>query len=309
MALQLEGFSQQDSDMLAMAIPRPEQETRHATRNVLCFDCRTTHSVSRASISTLCPACSCYMDLRDIVITDSVQERIRTRGDVIVEKRGSLAGSSITCGNLTIYGEVQGSIFASGTIHFRNSGRYFGEIRCTQLIIDKKCQLQFQQPIHAESAEILGAVTGRFMLAKRLLLGPKSSLTGSVEAKYVSMPPGAKVNGPLVINPNPKVNLYAPPTEEHLHPALQPAPLATAEPEPPPELTPPASQAQFITLAELIQSVLKKESEAEAPSPSPAKKAPKSKAKAKPAQPKVQSTKGKQKPAKKEIHSPNNIPS
>jgi cytoskeletal protein CcmA (bactofilin family) len=212
--LTLEGFSEEAAEMTATAIPNPAAATTTPKRAVICFDCRLEHHVSRASISTLCPACSCYIDLRDALVTDRILDRIRTRGDVHVEKKGILGGSSITCGNITIIGQVLGSVYASGTIIIRSSNTFRGEIRCHKLIIEKKVQAQFLQAVHADTAEVQGDAVGKFHITNRLVLGPKSSIEGSVEAKSITMPPTATVNGPLVINPNTKANLHAPTSEE-----------------------------------------------------------------------------------------------
>ncbi len=213
--LRLEGFSEEAAELMATASPDPAAPSKLQKRPVVCFDCRTVHEVSRSAISSLCPACSCYIDLRDVTIRDTALERIRTRGDVTVEKHGVIAGSSTTCGNLELHGDVQGSIYASGNVHLMGQNvRIRGEVRCRELIIHRRTRAQFGHVVHCENAQLDGHASGKFIVANKLVLSAKATLQGSVEAKSVTMPPGAVVNGPLIINPKPKVNLHAPTTSE-----------------------------------------------------------------------------------------------
>jgi cytoskeletal protein CcmA (bactofilin family) len=131
-----------------------------------------------------------------------------------VEKKGALLGTSITCGNLTVHGTISGSIYASGTVHFKTSGRILGEIRCKKLLVDKKCDVHFLQPIHAENAEIYGDTHGSFFIAHKTILGKKGSIHGALETKLMHMEPGADVHGNLVINPHPEVDIFGPSSKE-----------------------------------------------------------------------------------------------
>ncbi len=173
-------------------------------RPVICFDCGHPHKVARASTSSLCPQCGCYIDLRDVVIKDRTTQKIRTRGNVVVEKKAALLGTSITCDNLSVFGQISGSIYASGEVIFKTSGKVLGEIRCKRLLVEKKSQLQFLQPIHAELAEIHGETTGHFHCSEKMHLGRHGSIVGSLRAKRVKMELGAQLTGRVEILPQPR---------------------------------------------------------------------------------------------------------
>ncbi len=204
MPLQVLGFSE-EADLVAQSRPNaprnpPEQKSY---RHVICFDCQHHHKVSSHSTSSLCPNCGSYIDLRDVIIKDRSAQRIRTRGDVLVEKKGALLGTSITCGNLIVEGQVAGSIQASGAVTFRASGKVLGEVRCQHLAVEKKCEVHFLQPIHCETAEIYGQVQGHIHLTDRIFLNRKSSWQGTLTAKTALMEAGAKLVGAVEILPRP----------------------------------------------------------------------------------------------------------
>lgn len=250
MPLQVLGFSE-EADIIAESKPNAVRQNlpERQYRTVVCFDCQHVHKVSGMSTSSLCPNCGSYIDLRDVVIKDRTTQKIRTRGDVIVEKKGALLGTSITCGNLTVEGQVAGSIYASGTVTFRNSGKVLGEVRCHHLHVEKKCEIQFLQPIHTDTAEIFGEANGRFTLTGRMFLNRRSSLHGSLEAKSLLMEAGAKISGPVQILPKPLPpppslpfaavvsQVVLPPIDEQIKAPLEPEipdfPEDLVAPEPP----------------------------------------------------------------------------
>lgn len=204
MPLQVRGYSE-EANLFAESKPntiRPAGPPK-TYRNVVCFDCQHPHKVVSASTSSLCPSCGSYIDLRDVIIKERTTQKIRTRGDVTVEKKGALLGTSITCGNLTVEGQIAGSIHASGTVIFRASGKILGEVRCQHLVIEKKCEVQFLQPIHAETGEISGSMSGSFHFNNRLFLTRRGSILGLVQAPSMLMEIGGQLDATLAILPHP----------------------------------------------------------------------------------------------------------
>lgn len=203
---QLSGYSEQDAPLVARADSlsgpaRPGAQAPGRSRSVECFDCRTVHKVAATATSTLCPSCSTYVDLRDIEIKDRTAQRIRTRGDVVVQKKGVLLGTSVHCGNLTIYGSVAGSIYASGEVALKADVKIVGEVRCRKLTVDRKCEVHCLQPVHAEEVEIHGQVTGHFYAGGSILLSRGASLDGSASARRIAVDPGAVINGQIQVRP------------------------------------------------------------------------------------------------------------
>jgi len=206
MPLQIQGFGEQDAPMIARAASfSPARSVGNAgkepPRVVQCIECNAIHRVAPSSTSTICQSCSTYIDLRDIQIKDRTNQRIRTRGNVTVEKKGALLGTSIHCGNLTVYGTVAGSIYASGDVVLRTDGRIIGEIRCRRFVLEKKCDVQCLQPVQAEVMEIHGHITGHFRATRLITLSRHASLTGSATAQTLSVEPGAMLNGQVLVHP------------------------------------------------------------------------------------------------------------
>ncbi len=206
MPLQIQGFGEQDAPMVARAttLSRPQPAGvagKEPLRAVQCLECNAVHKVSPSSTSTICQSCSTYIDLRDIQIKDRTNQRVRTRGNVIVEKKGALLGTSVHCGNLTVHGTLAGSIYASGDVVLKTDGKIFGEIRCRRFVLEKKCEVQCLQPVHAEIMEIHGRITGHFRATRLITLSRHASLTGSATAQTISVEPGAVLNGQVLVHP------------------------------------------------------------------------------------------------------------
>lgn len=206
MPLQISGFSEQDAPMVGRAAllsnaPSQAGAFKEAPRVVVCFECNASHKVAGASTSTICPSCSTYLDLRNIEIKDRTNQRIKTRGNVVVQKKGALLGTSVHCGDLTVHGSVAGSIYAAGEVHLKTDGKIIGEIRCQRFILDRKCEVHCLQPVHAEVVEIHGHVTGHFHATQCIILSRHASLTGSAKAHSISMEPGARLNGQVQVRP------------------------------------------------------------------------------------------------------------
>lgn len=202
--LHLTGYSEQDAPMMARAdsLSRPlapAAATKDPPRQVVCFDCQAQHRVSGSATSTICPGCSTYIDLRDIVVKERNSQRIRTRGDVTVEKKGSLLGTSVHCGNITVQGTISGSIYASGEVLLKSDGKIIGEVRCRRFVLERKCEVQCLQPVHAEEIEIHGHVTGHFYASRNVLISRHASLSGSVSSQSLTVEPGGMVNGQMQV--------------------------------------------------------------------------------------------------------------
>lgn len=205
MPLRITGSNDRDAPLTATATSFATDRNqarglvREPPRQVVCFECEASHKVAKASTSTICPGCSTCIDLRDMEIKDRTNQRIRTRGNVVVEKKGALLGTSLHCGSLTVHGIVSGSIYASGDVHLKADGKLIGEVRCRRFILDKKCEVQCLQPVHAETVEIHGRVSGHFHASRSITLGRHASLTGSATAQAISVEPGAVLNGRIQI--------------------------------------------------------------------------------------------------------------
>lgn len=180
------------------AKPRGEPEKRL----VRCFKCNHQQWVSLSAASTQCGRCSVYISLEDHEITRPWIQNIRTRGDVVVTRRGSLVGCDVACDNLTVAGKISASVDCSGNAHFRHSGTVMGNMHCKQLIVDKRCQLDFPQGVIAESAEIHGTIVGDITCSGTIRIFKNGAVLGDAVARAVILKDGGVLTGNMSIQPD-----------------------------------------------------------------------------------------------------------
>ena len=231
--LQLTGTDEKQASLVATTSSlRPTAQdqnggSREAPRQVECFDCHAVHRASRTASSTQCPQCSAYIDLRDVEIKERTTQRIRTRGDVEIGKKGAFLGTSIHCGNLTIYGSVTGSIYASGTVQLHSDTKIIGEIRCRRLVMDRKFEVHCLQPVHAGEIEISGHLHAHCHATRSITLTRTGVMEGNVHAPAIIMEPGAVLNGQVKVQ-NPEARLHGrtpAPISETIAPLLEGMPV------------------------------------------------------------------------------------
>ena len=168
-------------------------------RETECFDCGTRHDVSRTAASSSCPQCGAYIDLRDIDVRDRAHRKIRTRGTVTVHSGAVLASPGIQCGDLRVFGQISGSVRASGTVTFAASGKVLGEIHCRHFVVEKRSRIQFLQRVFCETADIRGSVAGDLCCRNQLTVRRGGSVDGVVLAGRMQLDEGGVINGPTGI--------------------------------------------------------------------------------------------------------------
>ena len=166
-------------------------------RDITCLSCHHAYKVAGDAQSTQCPRCSTYISLLDYEITQSWQKRIQTRGNVIIQKGGSISGVPIQCHHLIVWGEFNGSVDCSGSLIIRNHGRILGKVRCKELRVEKGARVEFLNPVFAETAYIDGIVTGQIICTGSVTLEKRTHLTGSVKTSSLIVKPGAKHSGSI----------------------------------------------------------------------------------------------------------------
>ena len=75
-------------------------------REVLCFSCGNSFTAAAEAQSSQCPKCSGYVSLLDYDITEHWNRRIQTGGNVVIQKIGTIAGTTIRCHQLTVLGTL-----------------------------------------------------------------------------------------------------------------------------------------------------------------------------------------------------------
>ena len=175
-----------------------------AMREVSCFNCGHVHKAVPEAQSSQCPRCSSYISLRDYEIDEPWNRRIQTRGDVVIEKNGVVTGITIQCHNLTILGELAGSVDCSGDLIIRSHGKILGKVSCRQLRVERGARVEFLNPVIAGSAYIDGQVRGQISCSGSIVLEKRAQLQGLVRTSSLVIKEGAKHTGAIEMVQKPK---------------------------------------------------------------------------------------------------------
>jgi cytoskeletal protein CcmA (bactofilin family)/ribosomal protein S27E len=181
-----------------------------------CFDCAHKFKVSRSSRSATCPQCGATVPMEDIEINMPSHHKVKTRGDVLIRKRGHLVTEKVVCKDLRCYGTLEADVEASGDAIFRSTGTVVGQVRCKRLIIEKGCDVVFQTPVQAQEMEIHARVTGSLVSSGPILIGGNGCANGDVTARSVSIEPGGELNGAMNIVRSGKAKAKPDPAQEEL---------------------------------------------------------------------------------------------
>lgn len=164
-----------------------------------CFDCGHKFKTSRSARSANCPTCGAYISLEDVEINMNATQPVKTRGDVIIRKRGHLSASSLQCRDLRCFGNLEANVECGGDAIFKATGTIIGEIRCRRFIVEKGSDLVFKNPIRAEEVEVHARITGTIFSSGPVLIGTNGAVNGDVTARAVSIEPGGELNGAMNI--------------------------------------------------------------------------------------------------------------
>jgi cytoskeletal protein CcmA (bactofilin family) len=163
----------------------------------MCFNCGHVHKAVAEAQSSQCPKCSSYISLRDYDITEPWNRRIQTRGDVVIQKTGVISGITIQCHNLTVLGELAGSVDCSGDLIIRSHGKILGKVSCRQLRVERGAKVEFLNPVTAASAYIDGQVRGQISCTGSVTLAKRAQLQGLVKTTSLIIKEGAKHTGSI----------------------------------------------------------------------------------------------------------------
>ncbi|HEY1085017.1 MAG TPA: polymer-forming cytoskeletal protein [Prosthecobacter sp.] len=164
-----------------------------------CFECSHRFKVSRSSRSAECPNCGAAIPLEDVEINMPTSQSIRTRGDVLIRKRGQVSAELIQCKDLRCQGILEAHVSASGDAIFRTTGTMIGEVRCRRFIVEKGSDVTFEHEIRADEVEIHARITGTIFSSGPFIIGSGGSVNGDLTARSVSIEPGGELNGAMNI--------------------------------------------------------------------------------------------------------------
>ena len=198
------GSEQTDPTAEAVATGTQMTKNQETLRNSYfkdaeCFDCGNKSKISRSCRSANCPACGAGISFEDLDINMRTTQAVKTRGDLIVRKRGHLSAESIRCKDLRCQGIIEANIEASGDAIFRTSGTIIGEVRCKRFIVEKGAKIVFINTIYTDDADIQANVTGNIVSNGPLVIGRKGTVNGDISFRSVSIEPGGTLNGTMTV--------------------------------------------------------------------------------------------------------------
>ncbi|WP_395734283.1 polymer-forming cytoskeletal protein [Prosthecobacter sp.] len=164
-----------------------------------CFDCGHKFKTGRSAKSANCPTCGAYISLEDVEINMTSTQSIKTRGNVLIRKRGRLSASSVQCRDLECHGIIEANVTCSGDASFRTTGSIIGEIHCQRFVVEKGADVAFLNAVHATDVEIQARLTGTIYCTGPVLIGSNGAVNGDVTARSVSIEPGGELNGAMNI--------------------------------------------------------------------------------------------------------------
>ena len=171
---------------------------RQRSSVIECFECNRKQQVCGAATSTICPACSAHIDLRDYKIASGFSRTIRTRGDVHVTAKGDLSSSSVICRSALIEGRLRGNLHCDDTATIDFSGKIPGRLSARHAIVNRKADIHCFRRVRVGSIEIKGRMSGE-IIAQMVMVHKKGSLEGNVTARAISVEKGGMFSGQLII--------------------------------------------------------------------------------------------------------------
>lgn len=170
--------------------------------SVRCFRCYHQQPVSKFAKSTQCERCSVYISLANYEVKANKQHTLRTRGDIIIRRKGGLKNCELACQNLTVNGTIDAFVDCSGDAVFRKTGKVRGHLYCRKLIVEKNAAIEFPDGIKTERADIFGRIAGDIICSGTVRLAKTALVDGNVTAFDIQMKEGAEITGEQVIDPD-----------------------------------------------------------------------------------------------------------
>ena len=149
--------------------------------------------------STICPSCSAHIDLSDYKIATSFSRSIRTTGEVHVTAKGDLSSSSVRCSRAVIEGRLRGNLDSGGSIIIYASGKIPGKLSASEMVIEKRSQVQFFRRVRVANIEIRGRMSGEIVADGLVTIRKYAVLEGDVTARAINVEKGGAFSGQLII--------------------------------------------------------------------------------------------------------------
>jgi len=194
--------------LVRTAIQRPPRKVR-------CYACGNTHEASGYAASTICPHCSGYIDLRNVVISNRTTRVVDTRGHLHIERAGFLNNASTICGSALIEGQINGRLYCDDLVRLSGKGRCGAEFSANKIVVEKTADLYITHPLRCAEALIRGHVAGRILCSGTVRVFKTGLLEGDVHAKAFTVDKGGAYQGNISIG---RMEPPHPPTD---HPGVK----------------------------------------------------------------------------------------
>ncbi len=166
---------------------------------ISCYHCGNGYQVVRDAQSSQCPKCAGHISLKNYQIDHAWRRRIQTRGDIVIQKHGSIVGVDVCCHGLLVLGELSASVNCSGDLIIRRHGTILGNMKCRELRIERNAEVKFHGEIHAQRVYIDGEVTAQITCTGTITLAKKAHLKGLVKARGLIVKAGARHTGSMEV--------------------------------------------------------------------------------------------------------------
>lgn len=109
---------------------------------IVCLYCGKPQQVGRRAMSLPCRFCHKSLRVEDILLNRYEARRIiETCGAITIEANGNVFGD-LTCGSLTIRGQLKGNVLCRGTVFIDSSAVIRGDITAPIIKIAEGARLQ-----------------------------------------------------------------------------------------------------------------------------------------------------------------------
>ena len=118
-----------------------------------------------------------------------------------------VVSNRMLCGSARIEGRFRGKIVCTGEACVQISGAYEGDIDAGTLMVHKKADVTFTNPVYGRAVEINGKARGIVVCDGKVVITKKGLLEGTIYARSIVVEKGGIFSGNLVIGEAPPAEL------------------------------------------------------------------------------------------------------
>jgi cytoskeletal protein CcmA (bactofilin family) len=116
-----------------------------------------------------------------------------------VTNKGDLSSSSVRCQRAIIEGRLRGNLDCAGAIVINTSGKIPGRLSASEIVIEKRAEVQFFRRVRVGNIEIRGRMSGEIVANGMVTIRKNGVLEGNVAAKAINVEKGGTFSGQLVV--------------------------------------------------------------------------------------------------------------